>query len=293
MNRPWLRRIRVTLGPLEEWRGSKSGEIVKWESDGTLNGLRVTGSFQKTIMGIPNPSQISLYNLGLEARNGIQSSMTKITVEAGWDNTVMRTVFSGSVLQSYSERQGSDIVTKISALPGYGALVRATTTYSAAPGSSLKEVVKRVAKDLPGVTVDDASFAGIEGQIGNNGWSFAGATKDALTSLSDEYGFSWSIADGQFTAINDTFMLPDFIELNGVSGGLMQIAPIVSGPLQIQTGVRIKALYLPGLTAGNSIKVKSDINPRLSGTYRIHTMGIDIDAYSETWTMGIESFRYM
>lgn len=292
-NRPWLRKIKVTLGPLEEWKGSRDGEVITWESDGTLNGLRVTGTFQKTIMGIPNPSQIVLYNLARETRNGIKGSLTKITVEAGWNNTDLRVVFQGSVLNAFSERSGSDIVTKLSALPGYGAIVRGVSSFSAAPGSSVQEVVKRIARDLPGVVVSDNTLSGIQGRIGNGGWSFAGATRDALTNLSEEYGFSWSIVDGEFTAIADKFMLQDFVELNGKNGGLISIVPSVTGPLQYETGVKIKALYIPGLTAGSSVRVVSDVNERLNGVYRIHTMNINIDAYSESWTMDIESFNYM
>ena len=35
-NRPFLRRIVVTLGPLEEWRGKSKGEIVQFKSDGNV-----------------------------------------------------------------------------------------------------------------------------------------------------------------------------------------------------------------------------------------------------------------
>ena len=35
----------------------------------------------------------------------------------------------------------------------------------------------------------------------------------------------------------------------------------------------------------------SDLNKSLSGTYRVHTISIDIDAYSSTWTMDIESYK--
>ena len=292
-NRPWLRIIKVTLGPLEEWRGSRAGEVVSWQSDGTMQGLRVTGSFQKTIMGIPNPSSISLYNLGREVRNGLKASLTKITVEAGWSNTELRTVFQGSVLNAYSERSGSDIVTKLSALPGYGALVRGVSSHTAAPGTNVQDVVQKLASDLPGVQVSKDAMPGVEGKIGQNGWSYAGSTKDGLTQLADEYGFSWSVNDGEFGAIGDKFMVPDFVEINGDAGGLINIAPMVTGPMQVETGVKIKALYLPGLNAGASIKVTSGINPRLSGVYRIHTLGISIDAYDENWTMDIESFKYM
>lgn len=292
-NRPWLRVIQVTLGPLEEWRGSRAGEIVTFKSDGTLQGLRVTGTFQKTIMGIPNPSQIALYNLGKQLRNSIKASLTKITVEAGWSNTELRKVFQGSILNSYSERNGADIVTKISALPGYGSLVRGVSSATFAPGTDVKEAASRLAKDFPGMEVNEGNFAGVQGKIGDGGWSYAGSTKDGMTKLSDEYGFSWSIADGAVTAIGDKFMPPEFVELNGTSGGLINIAPIVNGPMQVETGVKIKALYMPGLSTGSSIKVKSDVNPRLNGTYRIHTMNISIDAYSEAWTMDIESFKHM
>lgn len=292
-NKPWLRIIKVTIGPLEEWKGSRAGEIVSFTSDGTLNGLKVTGTFQKTIMGIPNPSQIALYNLSQQLRNGIKSSLTKITVEAGWRNTELRKVFQGSILNSYTERNGPDLITKISALPGYGSLVRGVSSVSFAPGTDVKEAATRMAKDLPGMDVSEDNFAGISGKIGDGGFSYAGSTKDGLTKLSDEYGFSWSISDGAVTAIGDKFMMPEFVELNGTSGGLISIAPIVNGPMQVETGVKIKALYLPGLSTGNSIKVKSDVNPRLSGVYRIHTMNISIDAYSEAWTMDIESFKYM
>lgn len=292
-NRPWLRIIKVTLGPLEEWRGSRSGELVTFKSDGTLSGLKVTGTFQKTIMGVPNPSQISIYNLGKEVRNGIKTSLTKITVEAGWSNTELRTVFQGSILNSYSERNGADIVTKISALPGYGSLVRGVSSSTFAPGTDVKEAATRLSKDLPGMAVSEGNFRGVTGKIGDGGWSYAGSTKDGLTKLSEEYGFSWSISDGAVTAIGDKFMTPDFVELNGTSGGLINIAPIVNGPMQVETGVNIKALYLPGISAGSSVKVKSGVSPRLDGTYRIHTMNISIDAYSEAWTMDIESFKYM
>ena len=86
--RPWLRVIRVTLGPLEEWRGLAQGEVVRFESNGTPSGLRVECSLQKSIMGMPSPSQIKIYNLAQDTRNAIGAGLTKITVEAGWATSV-------------------------------------------------------------------------------------------------------------------------------------------------------------------------------------------------------------
>lgn len=291
-NRPFLRRIVVTLGPLEEWRGKSRGEIVQFKSDGTLEGLRVTGTFQKTLMGMPQPSQISIYNLSRDTRNAIKGSLTKITVEAGWNNTDLRKVFQGSIMSSSSERSGPDIVTKLVALPGYGSLVRGVSSVTFGAGTPVSVAARKLASDLPGMTVQGGNFQGVAGNIGPRGWSYAGSTKDGLTRLGEEHGFSWSVQDGEVTAIGDRFMLGSYVELNGENGGLISIAPTLTGPMQIQSGVKIKALYVPGISAGHSIKVNSTLNPRLSGTYRIHTMSINIDAYSEAWTMDIDSFRF-
>ena len=281
-----------TLGPLEEWRGKSRGEIVQFKSDGTLEGLRVTGTFQKTLMGMPQPSQISIYNLSRDTRNAIKGSLTKIAVEAGWNNTDLRKVFQGSIMSSSSERSGPDIVTKLVALPGYGSLVRGVSSVTFGAGTPVSVAAQKLASDLPGMTVQGGNFQGVAGNIGPRGWSYAGSTKDGLTRLGEEHGFSWSVQDGEVTAIGDRFMLGSYVELNGENGGLISIAPTLTGPMQIQSGVKIKALYVPGISAGHSIKVNSTLNPRLSGTYRIHTMSINIDAYSEAWTMDIESFRF-
>lgn len=265
---------------------------MQFKSDGTLEGLRVTGTFQKTLMGMPQPSQISIYNLSRDTRNAIKGSLTKITVEAGWNNTDLRKVFQGSIMSSSSERNGPDIVTKLVALPGYGSLVRGVSSVTFGAGTPVSVAAQKLASDLPGMTVQGGNFQGVAGNIGPRGWSYAGATKDGLTRLGEEHGFSWSVQDGEVTAIGDRFMLGSYVELNGENGGLISIAPTLTGPMQIQSGVKIKALYVPGISAGHSIKVNSTLNPRLSGTYRIHTMSINIDAYSEAWTMDIESFRF-
>lgn len=291
--RPWLRRIVVTLGPLEEWRGNAQGEVVRFEADGTPKGLKVTGTFQKTVMGIPNPSQISVFNLARDTRDAIRGRLTKIIVQVGWKNTELHTLFQGSVLSAVSERSGADIVTKIGALPGYGALVRGVSSKAYAAGTLVRDVVKDLAADLPGMTIGDKGIEGLEGKIGGSGWSYAGSTKDGLTQLANEHGFSWHVDGGQFKAVGDKAKFGGFVSLNGKDGGLISVVPSLTGPLQMQTGVKIKALYVPGITAGSSVRVNSEISPKLNGEYRVHTCNISIDAYSDNWTMDIESFKHM
>ncbi|MFQ8890151.1 MAG: baseplate hub protein [Bilophila wadsworthia] len=240
---------------------------------------------------MPQPSQISIYNLSRYPERH-QGKPHQDHGRGGWNNTDLRKVFQGSIMSSSSERNGPDIVTKLVALPGYGSLVRGVSSVTFGAGTPVSVAAQKLASDLPGMTVQGGNFQGVAGNIGPRGWSYAGSTKDGLTRLGEEHGFSWSVQDGEVTAIGDRFMLGSYVELNGENGGLISIAPTLTGPMQIQSGVKIKALYIPGISAGHSIKVNSTLNPRLSGTYRIHTMSINIDAYSEAWTMDIESFRF-
>lgn len=287
---PWLRRIVLTLGPLEEWRGAGAGQIIRIESDGTPKNLKMTASVQRTIMGMPQPSTISIYNLARDTRDAIRGGLTKLTLEAGWGNMEMHKVFQGSVLSAVHERSGADIVTRISALPGYGALIKGVSSRTFPEGLPVRDVVRELAKDLPGLTVAGTGIEGIPGAIHKGGWSFAGSTKDGLTQLANEYGFSWHVENGEFKAVGDKAAFGGFAKLNGNDGGLISVVPTLTGPMQVQTGVKVKAIYIPGITAGSSIQVESGVSPKLNGTYRVSKVSISLDTHSEQWTMDIESF---
>lgn len=291
---PWLRRLRVTLGPVEEWKGSASGgNILQFDSDGTPNGLKVVCSIHKTIMGIPTPSTISIYNLSEATRNAIRRSLTKVTIEAGWDNTELHKAFQGSVVSVQSQRNGVDVVTKISALPGYGGLVKGVSSITFPPNSSVRSAVKDLASHMPGISVSDANLKSVDGLFGASGWSFAGSTKDALTQLANEYGFSWSVDDNSLRAVGDKASFGGIVVLNGKDGGLINVSAILQGPMQVQTGVKIKAIYVPGVQPGATVRIRSSLSGANDGDYRIHTANISLDCYSENWTMDLESFRHM
>lgn len=290
---PFLRKMVVTLGPVEEWQSGASGDVLEFVSDGTQDSFRISANIQKTVMGVPNPSTINIYNLSDKTRNALQRSLTKITVEAGWENTEMHKVFQGSLVSCQSARQGADIVTKIAAIPGYGALVRSTVSKTYGEGMPIQDVLKDLGGTLEGVTVNSDHFKEVQGTLGKGGWSFAGRTQDAMTELASEYGFSWNIDDNSLNAIGDKAKFDGMVVLYGKDGGLINVSPILQGPMQVQTGVKISAIYVPGVQPGSTVRVRSTVSQGLDGDYRIHTAAISLDTFSDAWTMQLESFRYM
>ncbi len=291
---PWLRRLVVTIGPVEEWRGEgagSAGDRLQFTGDGTAGGFRISCTLCKNVMGQPSPSTISIYNLKMDTRNAMRKNLTKVVVEAGWSNTEMTKVFQGSFLSCVSERQGPDIISKISALPGYGALTRSASTVTYAEGLPVKEAVKDLAGKLPGVTVSDEKLKEVGGSFGSGGWSFAGYTKDALTALADEFGFSWTVDDGNFQAVGDKAKFDEVVALNGREGGLISLVPVLEGPEQTQNGVHIKSVFVPSAIPGGTVRVKSAITPGLDGDYRIGKLVYNLDTHSDVWTMDIESAK--
>lgn len=292
---PFLRKLVLTIGPVAEWQGATSGggDVLELVSDGTQKSFKITASINKTVMGVPNPSTIAIYNLSAKTRGGIQKGLTKVVLEAGWHNTTMHTVLQGSIMSVVNQKQGVDTITQISVLQGYGGMVRGISSKSYGEGVPVKEALKDMAKDMPGVNVTDTLIKDIKGYIGKGGWSFAGLAKDGLTKLSEEFGFSWTVEGGSLRALGDKATFDSVVTLNGQNGGLQEIAPVLQGPTQTQTGVKIKALYVPSVTAGGIVRVESVVNPQMNGDYKVHTINISLDTFSETWNMNIDSFRYM
>lgn len=299
MNSPWLRKLIVTLSPpdLDDKQPGGTPQVaadaqsVEFLCDGTPNNLKIGCNVNKTINGHPSPSSVSIHNLSYATRNSILRSLSKITIKAGWENVKPETIFHGSIISCRSDRSGSDIVTNIQAVQGYEALAKANISTTFEPDSEVKDAVKDLASKLPALTVNDSDIVGIKGKFGASGWSFAGLVRDALTQLGGEKGFSWSVDNGVFRALGDTAAFEGQLKLSGKDGGLISVSPIVEGPMQVQTGVNIRAIYLPGAKPGANVSVQSTLAAGLDGTYRIHSVRFSLDPFSDSWDMDIEAFK--
>lgn len=285
---PYLRRLKVELGPLKEWQGNKGGSLVSFMSDGTKNGLRVTCQLNSSLMS-PAFSTITLYNLSQNTRDSITQGETRIAVYAGWYNTDLVRVFQGSLAAVWHERKNENILTHLVCMSALGSFSRGASTITFKPGTPLKQAIQRLVKDLPGLECPENMLAGINGNIGARGFSFAGPTRSALTKLADEYGFSWFVNGDFLGALGDDFTIPASITLTPESG-LISVTPILQGPMQIAIGARIQSLYIPGMRAGMGITVQSKYYPKYNGKpFNILQCNVNLDCYTDTWNSSMET----
>ena len=292
MTTPFLRHIELLIGPLKEWQGGGNSSVAtKIIADGTNDQLRIKFSTRSHIISTASPSVINIYNITKELRNSLSQSGIQIVLRAGWSNTNILPVFQGGLLAAVTTREGADLVTTLTSLSAGDCLNRAVVSSTAQAGTKLAALVKSIASKIPGINVTDKLIQVPDVSIGEQGFSFAGSAQDELNKLARTYGFNWWIDKGIFKAISDQKgFAGSIVTVSSDNGFLIKADPILAAPWQIQYGVSITSLFNPLIEAGGVVNLKHALNPKLSGSYLVHSVSHNGDSHSSSWTTQTETF---
>ena len=276
----FLRYAELIIGPLADWQGGgSSGEAIRIIADGTNQNLRVAFNANKGITGSPNKIDLAIWGLSLKTRMAIRGNLTKIQVMAGYSSSPGSAglVASGAILSAIPERQGPDIVMKITALDGYGGMVRGAYSRAFGGQTPISAIVSDIAASLPGVTV---GLIDVDGNLFQKGQQFSGASADQLNSLGDQYGFSWSVQDGVFQAISDKRDSGrSFLFTSG--SNLINASPLLNGPMADNVGVEIQAKFDARMKPGDKMIIQSSMNPLLDGSYKSTSVNLQFDSHGQ------------
>lgn len=298
---PWLRQVKLFVGPLEEWRGGgNQKQAVIFEGDGTTEKLRIRFEIRKSILSIPQPSQIYIYNLGSAVRKSLQSGTANlekiqerpganIELKVGWENIPLSTIFRGTLFGCLSEREGPDIITMLSCLAGFGGTSKTIVSQTWSGGTKLSSIVRTLAEKIPGVSIGTIDIT--EYTIGNQGLSDCAMVQTWLDNLARTYGFSWWIDKGSFYAVDDQRpLIGKEVSISYKNGVLLRAEPMLVGPYSKQNGVSIHSLLDPKIEVGYKVKLESSVNPNINGSWKVHTMTQTGDTHSSEWFCYIDSF---
>lgn len=278
----FLRRCEVLLGPLADWQaGGNDANALRIVADGTNDHLRVSFTSTKTLTGDPNKTDITIWNLSRDTRQAVRQALTRVQVLAGYQDSEPGLVaFGGLQDAATSERQGGDILTRLIVLDGYGGMVRGAAARAWSGGTPLSQVVRELAQTMPGVTVGKVDLSG---RLAGKGVTMAGASTAQLNKLADQWGFSWSVQDGVFQAVqdrSDTGNRHDFdSEFN-----LLSVAPTLAGAGEPLTGVEVVARFDPRVKPGDRVVVRSVLAPNLSGSYKAQSVTQAFDSHGPAST---------
>lgn len=285
------RELELFIGPLQEWKGMRDVGAIRLVCNGNRETIRIDASVSKSIVSTTNTATLNIYNLSADTRHALERGGTSMKLYAGYEGEAKALVFSGSILRSVTERQGTDIITTVHCLTGAGPLVKSATSKTFTYGVPVAEAVRSLASTIPGIILDPTNI-NVSGQIGYAGWSFVGPTKEALDKLAYQFGFSWSINDGKFIAVQDGKSIGSRVLLTSATG-LRKVSPRLTSLWQIQEGVDIQTMFYPGVNPYTVVRVRSEVSPEQNnGDYVVHTIEYNLAPKSNAWDMDITSFTF-
>jgi len=285
----FLRYCELIVGPLAEWQGGGStSEAIRIIADGSSRGLRVVFNANKTVTGDPNKIDIAIWGLSQKTMQSIRGNLTKIQLLAGYSSSADSAgiVASGSILSAIPERQGADVVLKITALDGYGGMVRGAYTRAFSGGTPIASVVRDIASSMPGVTVGDIQ---VDGNLFQKGQQFSGSSTEQLNKLGDQYGFSWSVQDGVIQAVMDQKDTGREFFFTS-ERNLISAVPLLNGPTAENVGVEIVAKFDARMKPGDRMTIDSLINPALNGSYKSTSVNLAFDSHGQA-TLKAQSLK--
>ena len=184
----------------------------------TLNAVEIknlqmiTKIGQKTGGGSSASCSIDIVNLSEENRELVSKTNNYVILKAGYKNQELPMIFSGQVIDGYSKRVGTEIITTLVCSDGYipNNNLRITKTYprNSTATTVINDIIKVYQKNgiALGSFVQTASVKertnyvqidSLNDIIYKNGYSVTGYLVDVLTSLCKGVGYTNYIANGK------------------------------------------------------------------------------------------------
>lgn len=282
-----IRKVQLFIGPFKDLLGKGKTGAKLIESTGLSNELKISFNVIKTITGAPNDSVISVTNLAPETRRALREQSLSLELWGGYiDEEIMR-IAKGGITSAVHVRKPALIESIITVRDGWGPLLNADYSRSFAGAELLSSVINDIARAIPGIKIGKIK---VPGQLKEKGRSLAGNPREILNKLGDSFSFSWSIQDGIFQAISDRLSSG---LVYAIKDTLIDVTPILVGPIQIQTGVQITSLLDPRIVPGDTVQVNPVTDPTLAGEYKIFESHMVGSTHDSAWTSTMTSRKYV
>lgn len=237
MSRQYDRSYELTIIP-------KDGETR------TISALRVTFEITKSILSFPNLARITIYNPNKETLASLQKRFTSILLNAGYRGNV-KLIFKGQIRNVFQAKEGPDRIITIYAGDGQqdwqNAIFNKTFTESVTISAAIEEVIASFKE----ITVGALQGLPLEADK-LRGQTLSGSSKDVLDQFAEEYGFTWSIQDGEVVIV------PFDEPLQGSEAVLISAATgMINSPIVTEIGADVTTLLNPNLIPNSAFIIES------------------------------------
>lgn len=212
--------------------------------------LRVNFEITKSGLSFPNLCKLTIYNPNQDTLSALQKKFTKIIFNAGYEGD-LGLLFSGEVRNITQAKHGVDRLITIYAGDGekdwQNSMINKTFAKNVTIKSAIEEVIKSFTNTGTGEIIGLPDTADkLRGQ------TLSGSSKDILDGFAEEYGFGWSIQDG------DIVITPDNSPLVGDEAVLINSATgMIGSPILTEIGADVSALLNHRLLPNRAFIIES------------------------------------
>ena len=215
-----------------------------------ISDLAINFEITKSILSFPNLAKITLFNTNADTRAALQSKDTRIELNAGYeDNT--RLIFKGAVRNVVASRADTDTGLTIYSADGEQDWRNATVNITYSESVNVRTVINDVIS-----TFKDSQPGALEGLPDTTdnirGLSLSGPSKTVLDSLATEYGFEWSIQDGEVVT-----SAPSVPNTDGVSILVTPATGMIDSPTVTEIGADVTTLLNNQMLPNRLFRIES------------------------------------
>lgn len=215
-----------------------------------IRDLRVNFEITKSVLSFPNIARISIYNANQDTLSALQERYSRIVLNAGYEGDV-RLLFKGNVRNVFQSKTGPDRVTTIYSGDGEQSWQNATFNKTLSENLSVKSAIEEVLKTFSDINIGTLQgLPDVKDKL--RGQVLSGSSKDIMDNFSEEYGFTWSIQDGEIV------ITPDEEPLQGDEAILVNVATgMIGSPTVTEIGVDVTTLLNSRMLPNRAFKVES------------------------------------
>lgn len=224
--------------------------------------LTVNFNVRRDTFASSNNATFDIYNLSPSNRSSefffqdrFNTDKKKlVTFKAGYEGS-LTTIFKGYILQSYSKRNGVDVVTSMQCLDMGSLTDYVCTTFEA--GTTFKDAVTFIVNTTSDLTL---------GNIGTLDGTFQtpttveGTPLECLNIITGGHAY---VDNGLVNILQNNEAIESYVtELRADSG-------LISTPERRDAQVEVTSIFNPNFVVGQWLNIKSDVASDFTGTYKI------------------------
>lgn len=272
----WQRKYILTVEVKED-----DGAITTLE---IKNPLTVEFFIDKNVNSQANLLDLKIYNLAEKTRNlliqdkfnlldfGSGKRYRKIVLKAGYGiNTPI--IFIGNLIESYSFRQGTEVITQIYAYDGLYGMVNSYADLTLSKGISKLDAVNKLISTLN--KIEKGIITNLEGELKRG----ALYNENSYLLIKNNYRDYISVNNGvQTITQRNIFVENEKINILNVNdfidqGYIIEISSdtgLLNTPKRRETFIECDILFDPNIIAGQLIELKSSFNKMFNGVYKVY-----------------------